>query len=1801
MKIKLSTFSIGAVLLLTCVGAAVGQTSLYITNNSFELPHSGSQQIFIAGTGATSTFVTGWTCATTAGYWDLNIPSGGGITNVDGTQVLESYNVGGGVAGVVYQELTNTWVAGATYTMTCRAGQPTGGNPPHTLDSVSIDTKNGSTLTQLSHTNLSNAQPGLFNYTVTYTATGSEAGDGHVVVAYHVPSGNGVGGMWVDDFAITQSGAPDPSVTTPASQTVSPGQTATFSVSGIGASAFSYQWQATNTASGGFTNLANGGQISGAHTNVLTISNASINNVQFYRVIATDTAGSITSSVASLTVNSQELIDVDVGGGPVQTGAAVLGVSTDVAWNSYSSTPASSLSNLKDSGGNTLTGVGLNVSAGQAYGNDATTGNLDPNTTPLMQDFLYNSTGLTTSVTGLTAYNNCAYTLVVYAAGTTYSGAQAATVSVTAGSTGTTPASGTVTSASRSLTNSPGGLGVAYQTFTGILTNSTLTFALAPASTGGINLNGFQLQIQLPNPGIATQPVSATNLFNTTAQFSVVASGNTPFGYQWQANGGSGYTNLADVVGVISGSQSNVLTFPNVSTNRALTYQVIVTNSFGSITSSPVTLAVLTLPLITNQPVSITRIAGQGASFSVGATGVGTLGYQWQATNSNGGGFTNVINGGNVSGANSTNLDIANVNTNWALTYQVIVTNANGSVTSSPASLAVLTPVPVVTPELINVDIGTTAHVQSGAAVLGAPGDVWNGVTTSTTNIVDSASNVLSGVAYAVAGYTGFNDQPGGSPHAVLDPTTTALMEDCVYGFTGAAVNSFTVNLNGLSAYNGNPFTLVVYATVGDPNQGATLTLAGAAGGNTGSTLVTTGASRSLTNTPPNGGLGVAYQTFTGILTNGSLTITATPNGLQPYFGINGFQLQFANQTFPDPSITINPSSQTVFPGTNVSFSVTATGSTPLTYQWQTNNGVGPFVNVGNNSIFSGTTSNVLTVTGVTTNQGLSYRVIASNFNGSVTSSPATLTLLTLPVITSQPASQATSLGQTNSFSVAVSGAGPFTYQWQATNSATSGFTNLANGSIFSGVNTNVLTISGVTSNQLLAYRVVVSNSSGSVTSSPALLSLFPTTSLFNVDFGSAAAAQTGAAVLGSASDVWNPVSSAIVNPIFDANSNSIVQAVITVNNGNQFYADFNGLPMDPGTTNLMEDYAYGFTATTANIVISVTNLTSYINSPFALIVYAAGDTAGQGATLTLAGMAGGNSTDTLSTTAATRQLSAGPGVAYTVFTGTLTNSVFTITATENAGAPFSAVNGFQLLLSPTLPPIFTNTPVSQGATAGQPFSFTAGVVGTAPFYYQWQATNSATGGFTNLVNGGVISGVNSNILTISSVTNNWALAYRIVVTNSQGSITSSPAILTVLPPPALVGEWFTGAQSLADQSGFTPAGTHDGIDDIGFNNAQWASGDSPVGHTGSSILFDGSYAVGITNSLNTDSNYQATFDLTLSKKMTVAFWAKYTAPDAKPFVAKNGTSVGWQFQNDTTTTNPEFTLKGTSTANLQSTSNVTDGNWHHYAGTWDGTTGIRSVYVDGVLTASLMSDLGTMTTAGNYRLLLGGRDTVGTGDANINGPFFNGQLYDVRIYNYALSQSQVQTLAGVTPTVSTNAYLSSLIVSPAGTLSPTFASNVSSYVTTEAYGNTPNITVVDADLTATNHLIYLGATNLLASGVASSALSLNSNPAVTNVVKVVVTAQDGVTTQTYLVNVVQLPSQTKPVLANSVSGGSLTLNWPLDHLGYRLLTQTNNLAKGVSANTNDWATVTGSSLTNTFTIPIVKTNLNQYYRLIYP
>jgi len=389
------------------------------------------------------------------------------------------------------------------------------------------------------------------------------------------------------------------------------------------------------------------------------------------------------------------------------------------------------------------------------------------------------------------------------------------------------------------------------------------------------------------------------------------------------------------------------------------------------------------------------------------------------------------------------------------------------------------------------------------------------------------------------------------------------------------------------------------------------------------------------------------------------------------------------------------------------------------------------------------------------------------------------------PAITNQPVSQGTLPGNAVLFSVGASAATgtALQYQWQAAPAGGSTYTNLLNSSAISGVTSNVLSITSATANWALSYRVVVTNSTGAVTSNPALLTLYPLSLLIDGDFGSTAT-QTGAAVLGTSSDVWNAIT-ATTGKLVDSASNLVSGVGLTLINSGQFYTDAGGDAMDAATTPLMEDYAFGYSASgySPTVTVSFTGLAPYVNSAFMLVVYAAGDTSGQGAALTLTGATGGNTSSTLGTIATSRQISAGVGVAYQTFTGVLTNGTLSFIATENAGQTFAAVNGFQLQFGPLPDPSILTGPVSQTTFLGRTVSFSATAAGTAPFSYQWQA--GLAGVYTNLnngpANGATISGATSNVLTVANVTSNQALNYVLVVTNSVGYVTSAPATLMVV------------------------------------------------------------------------------------------------------------------------------------------------------------------------------------------------------------------------------------------------------------------------------------------------------------------------------------------------------------------------------------------------------------------------------------
>jgi len=107
--------------------------------------------------------------------------------------------------------------------------------------------------------------------------------------------------------------------------------------------------------------------------------------------------------------------------------------------------------------------------------------------------------------------------------------------------------------------------------------------------------------------------------------------------------------------------------------------------------SSNATLTVVTVaPAITMQPASRTNNAGTTATFSVAASGLLPLSYQWQKNG------TNLINGGKVSGATTNVLSITSVSDSDAATYSVTVTNLVGTTTTSNATLTVIDP-PVIT------------------------------------------------------------------------------------------------------------------------------------------------------------------------------------------------------------------------------------------------------------------------------------------------------------------------------------------------------------------------------------------------------------------------------------------------------------------------------------------------------------------------------------------------------------------------------------------------------------------------------------------------------------------------------------------------------------------------------------------------------------------------------------------------------------------------------------------------------------------------------------------------------------------------------------------------------------------------------------------------------------------------------------------------------------------------------------------------------------------------------------------------
>ncbi len=171
------------------------------------------------------------------------------------------------------------------------------------------------------------------------------------------------------------------------------------------------------------------------------------------------------------------------------------------------------------------------------------------------------------------------------------------------------------------------------------------------------------------------------------------------------------------------------------------------------------------------------------------------------------------------------------------------------------------------------------------------------------------------------------------------------------------------------------------------------------------------------------------------------------------------------------PYITVQPTNQSVFVGSNVTFVVFASGTTPLTYQWRFN---------GTN--LAGANGNVFLLANAQLTNSGSYSVAVSNSVGFVISSNAVLTVNTTaqiaPFITGQPTNQTAVVGSNAMFTVLAGGTSPLRFQWRF------------NGSDISGGTTNPLRLVNVQLTNAGTYSVFITNTYGTITSSNATLTV---------------------------------------------------------------------------------------------------------------------------------------------------------------------------------------------------------------------------------------------------------------------------------------------------------------------------------------------------------------------------------------------------------------------------------------------------------------------------------------------------------------------------------------------------------------------------------------------------------------------------------------------------------------------------------------------------------------------------------------
>jgi hypothetical protein len=994
-------------------------------------PTPGTTNIVGTVTGASGNWVTAYTLS---GVDTTIVPIVAGATSGSTSTTTTALNINvQGVPAGAWAAVNACW-----------------GNTPSTSAYINVTNQAGATINSTTAVDGSdNATTAAAGYVSSLTA-----GTNNFTAGYTT------GGKFV--FAVEVFSPPTaPSISTqPQSQTIFSNGTPKFSVTAIGTAPLSYQWFTNSTA----TALSNGGNISGATTNVLTITGATPANGGNYFVVITNSLGSVTSSVANLTFTSLS--------GAYET-CVMTNTAPPFAYYSFSGTNDPSLG-----------GVVAQDSIGSFSGTYGAASQNGFNSIVGPQTTLDGLIGFPDGNTALSTVNggNSYATLPAFNLNNGI-GTNVLTITAWIHPNGQMPAAAGIVFC-RNGTSTISGLDYLADTSNTLNYNWANDSATYTWNSGLVPPIGVWSLVVL----VITPTNGTIYLCNTN---NGLLSATLVHNHAIQKFDGPTFVGLEsyNASRIFNGSIDEVGLF-----NQALTPSQVAAlfSAASGIAAFPPTIGVN--PTWTPATVYV----GQTASITVNANGTAPLSYQWMAGAVGSGIYTNLVNGGNISGATNATLTITNAQDADYLDFVVRVSNAYGAVTNTvPATLTVLDPGPPTTFTLNY----TGAPIQEGIGADWNNVNVWNpgGLPASTSTIGNPGSSfeVIVGSRLRNPTATINNVFPG-----------TQLIVDGDGIFENGTVNNVgEIRFKNQAA--GSSLAGGFYTTNYFPNlvlNGGQLNI----GDNT--IVVLQGQVTVATNsTLYAGGAGSTNQTFqidanlTGSgriqfyninatnwdMVNSVLDITGTTNTFTGTWDIEIGQLVGSGiNSLGTNTITIsaNGTMETSYPINNTNASLVLNGKMLLT---QNDTFKSVYINGG--SLAPGTYSAAILSASYPSNFPATF---AALYGATATTASGQITVLSggSPIIGANPTWTPATVyvGQAASITVAApAGTGPFSYQWMAGAVGGGIYTALPNGGNISGATNATLTITNAQLANYLDYVVAISNNYGVVTSSvPATLTI---------------------------------------------------------------------------------------------------------------------------------------------------------------------------------------------------------------------------------------------------------------------------------------------------------------------------------------------------------------------------------------------------------------------------------------------------------------------------------------------------------------------------------------------------------------------------------------------------------------------------------------------------------------------------------------------------------------------------------------